>query len=78
MQGGGGLRRVPHLEMVACVYTISEILQFYVPKYGRLQLSNFLPLGLIEDTGWGFNKWKLVLQNIHYQIQHMGTSSTWK
>lgn len=42
---------VPHLEMVACVYTISEILQFYVLKYGRLQLSNFLLPELIEDTG---------------------------
>lgn len=41
--------------MVACVYTNSEILQFsHVPKYGRLQSSNFLPPGLIEDTGWGF------------------------
>lgn len=40
--------------MVASVYTNSEILQSHVPKYGRLQSSNFLPAGLIEDTGWGF------------------------
>lgn len=47
---------MPHLELVARVYTNSEILQSYVPECGRLQLSNFLPLGLIEDMGWGFNK----------------------
>lgn len=60
--GGGGVRGAltmffsPHLEMVACVYTNSEIPQSHVPKYGRLQSSHFLPAGLIEDTGWGFNK----------------------
>lgn len=39
----------PHLEMVACVYTNSESLQSHVPKQ-----SDFLPPGLLEDTGWGF------------------------
>lgn len=39
----------PHLEMVACVYTNSESLQSHIPKQ-----SDFLPPGLLEDTGWGF------------------------
>lgn len=73
----------PHLEMVACVYTNSEILQSHVPKYGRLQSSNFLPPGLIEDTGWGFkgNGWlpevnspKCLLSN----VPHGNFSITWK
>lgn len=59
--------------MVACVYTNSEILQAHVPKYSRLQSSNFLPPGLIEDTGWGFkgNGWLPEVNAPNYPLSNV-------
>lgn len=73
----------PHLEMVACVYTHSEILQSHVPKYGGLQSSDFLPPGLIEDTGWGFqgNGWLPEVNAPKYPLSNVAFgdfSITWK